>query len=105
MDFTTNSKIGELLGALSDVRETGQGKWQARCPAHDDNRASLSVSILDDGTIRVWTLHDGRATTLVEAILFHGGDAAASREAFLKLDPLEQSDLLRFLENLVLYKI
>jgi hypothetical protein len=50
-------------------------------------------------------LHDGRATTLAEAILFHGGEAADSRDAFLKLDPLEQSDLLRFLENLVLYKI
>lgn len=36
-------------------------------------------------------LHDGRATTLTEAILEHGGAAAASRSAFLRLAPVAQA--------------
>jgi 5S rRNA maturation endonuclease (ribonuclease M5) len=32
-----------VLGKLDDVRQHG-GYWMARCPAHDDNKASLSVA-------------------------------------------------------------
>jgi hypothetical protein len=50
-------------------------------------------------------LHDGRATTLTEAILLHGGEARASRAAF-EASPLEsRRDLIAFLDNLVLYKV
>jgi hypothetical protein len=48
-------------------------------------------------------LHDGRATTLEEAILEHGGEATAERDAFRTLRPNDQADLLRFLQNLVLF--
>jgi len=50
-------------------------------------------------------LHDGRATTLTEAILAHGGEAAGSRAAFQALGPQEQAQLIAFLNNLVLFKI
>lgn len=49
-------------------------------------------------------LHDGRATTLTEAILYHGGEAAESRAAFKALPVLEQKNLIAFLSNLVLFK-
>lgn len=45
-------------------------------------------------------LHDGRATSLKEAILCHGGEAAAARERFVKLPPVEQAALNRFLLSL-----
>ncbi|MBP8824415.1 MAG: c-type cytochrome [Flavobacteriales bacterium] len=45
-------------------------------------------------------LHDGRATSLVQAIELHGGEAQASRAAFLQLPPAQREDLLRFLESL-----
>jgi hypothetical protein len=48
-------------------------------------------------------LHDGRATTLSEAILEHGGEAAASRTAFASLAPRDAARVVRFLENLVLF--
>lgn len=38
-----------LLSRLEGVRRTGQGRWIARCPAHDDRHASLSIRELDDG--------------------------------------------------------
>ncbi len=45
-------------------------------------------------------LHDGRARNLTEAILWHGGEAEAAREAF-RLMPLgEREALLTFLESL-----
>ena len=50
-------------------------------------------------------LHDGRATTLTEAILEHGGEAAASRTAFLGSTYARQQALIAFLENLILFKM
>ena len=45
-------------------------------------------------------LHDGRARTMTEAILWHGGEAAKSREQFTKLSKTERTALLRFLGSL-----
>lgn len=42
-------------------------------------------------------LHDGRARTLAEAILWHGGEAEAAREAFRKADRADREALLAFL--------
>jgi len=36
--------IDALLDGLDGIRETGHGKYVARCPAHDDRNPSLSVS-------------------------------------------------------------
>ncbi len=45
-------------------------------------------------------LHDGRARSLREAIEYHGGEAAASREAFRHFTPAQQEALLAFLRSL-----
>lgn len=45
-------------------------------------------------------LHDGRATTLRQAIRYHGGEADRSREAFDRLSEVEQEQLVRFLKSL-----
>ncbi len=45
-------------------------------------------------------LHDGRARSLAEAILWHGGEAQAAKEAFTKLDWPEREALLTFLAAL-----
>jgi CxxC motif-containing protein (DUF1111 family) len=45
-------------------------------------------------------LHDGRARGLAEAILWHGGEAEAAREAFRMMAADERDDLLRFLGSL-----
>ncbi len=45
-------------------------------------------------------LHDGRARNLREAILWHGGEANAARQAFQELNEKEQSDLIDFLSRL-----
>lgn len=58
-------------------------------------------------TARLWGvadtapyLHDGRATTLREAIELHGGEAQAARDGFVALSSAEQKKLIGFLMNL-----
>lgn len=58
-------------------------------------------------TARLWGiadtapyLHDGRATTLFDAIELHGGEAQAARDAFLALPENERQNLLTFLGKL-----
>lgn len=45
-------------------------------------------------------LHDGRARTLLEAILWHGGEAQAARDRVVAMTPEQRADLIRFLESL-----
>ena len=45
-------------------------------------------------------LHDGRARTLSEAILWHGGEAQDAREAFRKMPAADRDALLKFLKSL-----
>lgn len=45
-------------------------------------------------------LHDGRARSLEEAVLWHGGEAERARERFTSLSAPERADLIRFLESL-----
>lgn len=58
-------------------------------------------------TARLWGiadtapyLHDGRATTLTDAILMHGGEAQAARDAFAALPSGDRVALLTFLKRL-----
>lgn len=45
-------------------------------------------------------LHDGRARNLEEAVLWHGGEAAAAQKRFRALSAADRQDLLTFLESL-----
>lgn len=45
-------------------------------------------------------LHDGRARTLAEAIMWHGGEAAAAKEAFRTASAADRDALVAFLETL-----
>ena len=45
-------------------------------------------------------LHDGRARSITEAILWHGGEALAAREAFKSLSKDDRSALVSFLQSL-----
>lgn len=45
-------------------------------------------------------LHDGRAKSILEAILLHGGEATASRDDFAELSSQDKESIIRFLESL-----
>ena len=41
----------QFLQRLDGVKATGDGHWQARCPAHDDRTASLSIALGEQSRI------------------------------------------------------
>jgi hypothetical protein len=50
-------------------------------------------------------LHDGRATTLSEAIIEHGGEGQAARDAFIGLSAADKTDVITFLNNLIIFRV
>ena len=45
--------LEHLVSRLAGLRRTGVGRYVAKCPAHKDRRASLSIRELDDGRVLV----------------------------------------------------
>ena len=45
-------------------------------------------------------LHDGRARTLEEAILWHGGEGEAAKEKFRGLSAADRAAVVKFLKSL-----
>ena len=74
--------LEKLLGRLSGVRKASAG-YLARCPAHDDREASLSVGEADDGRILLCCHAGCTAEQIVTALgmsmrdLFLSGDHGA----------------------------
>ena len=58
------------------------------------------IGLTETVTGRASYLHDGRARTLLEAVLWHGGEAQAARDGVVGLDTAERDALIRFLESL-----
>ncbi|KUP92016.1 cytochrome c [Tritonibacter horizontis] len=56
----------------------------------------LAQQVSDKATF----LHDGRARTLLEAILWHGGEAQPARDHIVALPPEDRAALITFLESL-----
>jgi CxxC motif-containing protein (DUF1111 family) len=45
-------------------------------------------------------LHDGRARNLLEAVLWHGGEASAAQQQVLSFNAEQRAALLAFLNSL-----
>ncbi len=58
------------------------------------------VGLIDDVNGHTRLLHDGRARNVEEAILWHGGEAAAAQGRFLQLSAAARRQLLEFLDSL-----
>ena len=58
------------------------------------------LGLIDDVNGERFLLHDGRARTIEEAILWHGGEASAAMEAFRSADSETRANLVAFLEAL-----
>jgi CxxC motif-containing protein (DUF1111 family) len=80
---------------LHDMGSLGDGIAQAGAGQTEMRTAPL-------WGVRILTtfLHDGRATTLSQAILAHAGQGAAAAEAFSDLNSPQQAALIAFLNSL-----
>ncbi len=104
-NHVSNGHGGATIALFGDLKRHDMGPGLAESIDEVGTGAStfLTENLWGVGSTAPY-LHDGRATTLTEAILEHGGEAAASRAAFAALTTAEQKDLLAFLNNLVLFK-
>lgn len=92
---------GVRVPLFSDLKRHDMGPRLAETFERGDLEQSEFI------TARLWGiadtapyLHDGRATTLTEAIELHGGEAQDARDNFLALSDGEQEELLFFLSRL-----
>ena len=97
----------QLVWPYTDLLLHDMGKWLA------DNAADGEASGQEWRTAPLWGiglaktvnknttfLHDGRASTLLEAVLWHGGEAQASVDRVLTMSVNQRDELIQFLESL-----
>lgn len=89
----------ETLRTYTDLRLHDLGPELADPPGFPE-RSRWRTAPLVDLAAADGLLHDGRARDPREAIVWHAGEAAAARGAFLALGASRQSELLRFLNGL-----
>ena len=77
------------------------GRPEGRASGAEWRTAPLwGIGLTAQVTGRASFLHDGRARSVLEAVLWHGGEAAASREVVLGLSETDRDALVAFLESL-----
>lgn len=57
-----------ILDRLDGVRQAGDGRWMAKCPAHEDRSPSLSVRETSDGTVLIRCFAGCGAADVVAAV-------------------------------------
>jgi len=91
---------GAVIELYSDLLLHDMGPdLEGTCTAAAGTREYRTEPLLGLRARRIF-LHDGRARRVMDAILAHGGEAQAARDAFAGLDRLTQEVLLRFLDTL-----
>ena len=58
------------------------------------------AGLIQDVNSHTRLLHDGRARGVLEAVLWHGGEAEEARQHLLKMNKAERDALVRFVESL-----
>jgi hypothetical protein len=103
-NFERNRSGGAVIRLYGDLKRHDMGPGLAENIDETGDGASvwMTKELWGVGSTAQY-LHDGRATTLTEAILEHGGEAAQSRDAFASLSRRDAARVVRFLENLVLF--
>ncbi|MBU3728943.1 MAG: c-type cytochrome [Phycisphaerales bacterium] len=87
------------------LHDMGDGLADNRCDGDASGREWRTPPLWGIGLIETVNghtryLHDGRARSLEEAVLWHGGEAERARSAFIHLPSRDRAALLAFLESL-----
>jgi len=100
--FSRNGQGGVIVPLFADLKrhDMGDGLAETFGLASEQRNREFTTArlwgIADTGPY----LHDGRATTLTEAILLHGGEAEQVRIDFAGLADVQKEELLDFLRTL-----
>lgn len=111
--FTTAADAREPELANQVIRPYSDLLLHDMGPGLADNRSEFAAGGQDWRTPPLWGigltakvsghtqfLHDGRARNLLEAVLWHGGEAEAARQQVLTFDAEQRAALLAFLNSL-----
>ncbi|MEM9106306.1 MAG: di-heme oxidoredictase family protein [Pseudomonadota bacterium] len=97
----------QLIWPYSDLllHDMGEGladnRPEARANGREWRTAPLwGIGLTEQVSGHTYFLHDGRARSLLEAILWHGGEAQSQRDAVAAMPAEDRTALIRFLESL-----
>jgi CxxC motif-containing protein (DUF1111 family) len=103
----SNDKISTKVSPYSDLLLHDMGEDLA------DYRKEFDASGMEWRTAPLWGiaeylkqaaqptfLHDGRARSIIEAILWHSGESEKSKRAFMELSKQQRTTLINFVESL-----
>ena len=97
----------QLIWPYSDflLHDMGEGLADGRPEGRADGQEWRTAPLWGIGLTKTVTgqesfLHDGRARSLLEAVLWHGGEAQAARDGVVAMSPEDRAALLRFLGSL-----
>jgi CxxC motif-containing protein (DUF1111 family) len=98
---------GQKIWPYSDflLHDMGAGLADGRPEGRADGREWRTAPLWGIGLTEVvnghtFFLHDGRARSLTEAILWHGGEAQRTRDGFARLTPEDRWRLIAFVNSL-----
>jgi CxxC motif-containing protein (DUF1111 family) len=105
--FASPALVGQRIHPYTDLllHDLGDGLADGRPDGQANGRQWKTPPLWGVGLIRdvnghTRLLHDGRARGVLEAVLWHGGEAEASRQRVLKMSKDEREALVKFVESL-----
>jgi CxxC motif-containing protein (DUF1111 family) len=106
-DWEVRALAGQLIWPYTDLllHDMGPGIADHRPEGVADGQEWRTpplwgIGLTETVNGHTYFLHDGRARNLTEAILWHGGEAQAARDAFAALGKADRDALLAFLNSL-----
>ena len=91
----TDMLLHDMGAGLAD------GRPEARATGREWRTAPLwGIGLTEQVSGHTTFLHDGRARSLLEAVLWHGGEAQSQRDAVTRMPPPDRNALIAFLESL-----
>ena len=105
--LTSKALAGQTIHPYTDLllHDMGEGLADGRPDFQANGRQWRTpplwgIGLINDVNGHTRLLHDGRANGVLEAVLWHGGEALASRDAVLQFTAEERAALVKFVESL-----
>ncbi|HVR49433.1 MAG TPA: di-heme oxidoredictase family protein [Pseudorhodoferax sp.] len=105
--LTSKALAGQTIHPYTDLllHDMGEGLADGRPDFQANGRQWRTpplwgIGLINDVNGHTRLLHDGRANGVLEAVLWHGGEALASRDAVLRFTAEERAALVKFVESL-----
>jgi CxxC motif-containing protein (DUF1111 family) len=106
-DWDVAALAGQLIWPYGDLllHDMGEGLADHRPEGVASGREWRTpplwgIGLTEEVNGHTYFLHDGRARNLTEAILWHGGEAQAARDAFAGMSKADRDAMLAFLNSL-----